>query len=144
MKQSRNALIGLLAFSAAVAMPMAFAQEQSQTAADPAAVTQSETTATEPQATETAPQQSTTTSSDTAASDTAAQASIDAAKPRTWTDVDGDKDGNISKAEAASEPAVSQIFDMADTNKDNKLTPDEYKAYVAKANGAAKPAGSGG
>lgn len=133
MKQSRNALIGLLTLSAAVAMPMAFAQAQDKVAADPAATAEAQTT-------ETAPQQSTTT----ATSETPAQAATDAAKPRTWTDVDGDKDGNISKTEAASEPAVGQIFDMADTNKDSKLTPDEYKAYVAKANGAAKPADSGG
>lgn len=124
MTQSRNALIGLLTLSAAAAMPMAFAQEQGQTAADPAATTQSEAQATSTPA-------------------PAAPTATSEAKPKTWTDVDGDKDGNISKTEAASEPAVGQIFDMADTNKDSKLTPDEYKAYVAKANGA-KPAGQGG
>ncbi len=132
MKQARNALIGLFALSAAVAMPIAFAQEQTQTAADPAATT-------EVQAAETTTEQSTT-----ATADTSAQASTDAAKPKTWTDVDGDKDGNISKTEAAAEPAVGQIFDVADSNKDSKLTPEEYKAYVAKAHGAAQPAGNGG
>lgn len=132
MKQSRNALMGLLVLSAAVAMPMAFAQEQDQKAADPAAATQSDT-----QTTDTAPQEPATTEQP------AAQASTDTAKPKTWADVDGDKDGNISKTEAASEPAVGQIFEAADSNKDSKLTPDEYKAYVAKANGA-KPAGPGG
>ncbi|MCY7355562.1 MAG: EF-hand domain-containing protein [Lysobacter sp.] len=126
MKQSRNALMGLLALSVAVAMPMAFAQKQDQKAADPAATTQSETPAT----TTPAPAAPTATAGD--------------AKPKTWSDVDGDKDGNISKTEAASEPAVGEIFDLADANKDSKLTPDEYKAYVAKANGAAKPAGQGG
>lgn len=118
MKQSRNALMGLLALSAAMAMPMAFAQDAGQKASDPAAAQSGM------QATEAAPPA--------------------AAKQKTWTDVDGDKDGNISKTEAAAEPAVGQIFDLADSNKDNQLTPDEYKAYVAKANGAAKPAGQGG
>lgn len=134
MKQSRSALIGLLALSAVVAMPMAFAQAKDQKAADPATTTQSET-----QATDAAPQDATTATQ----APTAPTAAAGEAKPRTWTDVDGDKDGNISKTEAASEPAVGQIFDLADTNKDSKLTPDEYKAYVAKANGA-KPAGQGG
>jgi len=131
MKQSRNALMGLFALSAAVAMPVAFAQAQK--AADAAAATQTKTT-------DAVPQESTTAAA-TAQTSTSAQAAAE--KPKTWTDVDGDKDGNISKTEAASEPAVGRIFDLADTNKDSKLTPDEYKAYVVKANGA-KPAGQGG
>lgn len=149
MKQSRNALIGLLAMSAAVAMPMAFAQEQDLKAAATAAATESATTESvpaeqaEPQATST-PSQSTAPQTTAATTETSAQASTDTAKPKTWADVDGDKDGNISKTEAAAEPAVGQIFDVADANKDSKLTPDEYKAYVAKAYGAAKPPGSGG
>jgi len=32
---------------------------------------------------------------------------------------------------------LAQVFDQADSNKDGKLTPDEYKAYVAAQQGAA-------
>jgi len=125
MKQSRNALMGLLALSAAAAMPMALAQEQEQKSADPASAT------------------STGIQPNTVQSPVASTAATDTTKPKTWADVDRDKDGNISKTEAAAEPAVGKMFDLADTNKDSKLTPDEYKAYVAKANGA-KAAGQGG
>lgn len=134
IKKPRNVRMGLLALSAAMAMPMAFAQEQDQKAADAAATTQAETKTTE----------TASTHPTTATAETSAQSATDTATPKTWADVDGDKDGNISKTEAAAEPAVRQIFDVADSNKDSKLTPDEYKAYVAKANGAAKPAGNGG
>ncbi len=132
INKSRNVRMGLLALSTAMAMPMAFAQEQDQTAVDAAATTQAEVQTAE------------TVSTTSATAETSAQAATDTAKPKTWADVDGDKDGNISKTEAAAEPAVGQIFDVADSNKDSKLTPEEYKAYVAKAHGAAKPAGSGG
>lgn len=139
MKQSPKVLSGLLAFSAVMAMPIAFAQEQTLTTADPAATTQSKTAPAETQAAEAAPEQPSAS-----IAETSAQPSTETAKPKTWTNVDGDKDGNISKTEAAAEPAVNEIFDMADSNKDSKLTPDEYKAYVAKAHSAAKPAGNGG
>ena len=40
-------------------------------------------------------------------------------------------------------PALGQVFDKADSNADGSLTADEYKAYVAKAQGS-KPAKHGG
>ncbi|WP_045738642.1 EF-hand domain-containing protein [Xanthomonas sp. MUS 060] len=51
---------------------------------------------------------------------------------QTWSDVDTDKDGAISKQEAQVNAGLSQIFSQADTDHNGKLTPEEYKAYVAK------------
>jgi len=51
---------------------------------------------------------------------------------QTWASVDTDSDGAISKQEAQVNAGLSQIFDQADGNADGKLTPDEYKAFVAK------------
>lgn len=56
---------------------------------------------------------------------------------QTWASVDTDGDGAISKTEAQVNAGLAQVFDQADTNKDGKLTPDEYKAYVAAQQGAA-------
>ncbi|TWI01880.1 EF hand domain-containing protein [Luteimonas cucumeris] len=110
MKTNKR-LIPLLALTATLAAPLAFAQSTTPTqSAEP-----------------------------TAAPEAAAQAAPAAgAKTKTWADVDSDKDGKISKAESAAEPAVGQIFDQADADKDGNLTTDEYKAFVAKANGAPK------
>lgn len=114
--KARNHLIPLLALTATLAAPLAFAQSTPQTA--------------EPQ----------TTPTDAAAAPAAtpAEPAQSQAKGKTWADVDSDKDGKISKTESATEPAVGQIFDQADSNKDGSLTTDEYKAYIAKANGGSK------
>lgn len=61
---------------------------------------------------------------------------------QTWADVDTDSDGAISKQEAQVNAGLSQIFSQADADHNDKLTPDEYKAYVAKQQGGA--AGSNG
>lgn len=110
--KTRNRLIPLLAMTATLAAPLAFAQS----------------TAT--------PQSAEPTAAPEAAASQAAPAAQ--AKTKTWADVDSDKDGKISKTESASEPAVGQIFDQADADKDGNLTTDEYKAFVAKSNGAPK------
>lgn len=133
--KTQNAWKGLLALTAAAALPIAFAQEQTQDPNDATVTTHAQA-----QAADATLQQATSA----ATADMSAQSRADAANPKTWTDVEGDKDGNISKSEAASEPAVGQIFEMADPNKDSELTPDEHKAYVAKANEASKPSSSGG
>ncbi len=71
------------------------------------------------------------------AQETAADASATAARAeansggQSWASVDVDADGNISKSEAKVNAGLSQVFDHADSNKDGKLTPDEYKAYAA-------------
>ena len=58
-----------------------------------------------------------------------------------WSDLDGDKDGKLTKTEAAALDSLTQVFDLADVDKDGALTPDEYKAYIA-VNG--KAGGHGG
>ncbi|WP_164931939.1 EF-hand domain-containing protein [Janthinobacterium sp. 17J80-10] len=42
--------------------------------------------------------------------------------------LDKDKDGAISRAEAADHPLLSKGFDAADTNKDGKLSKEELQA----------------
>jgi hypothetical protein len=101
-------LMGLLALSAAIAAPAAFAQDTAPTT-DPA--TAAQTTAGQPASP--APQ------SDTAPA------------KKTWSDLDIDKDGNLNKTEAASIPTLQAVFDQADTNADGALSGDEYKTYLA-------------
>ena len=52
----------------------------------------------------------------------------------------GDKDGKLTKTEAAALDSLTQVFDKADADKDGALTPDEYKAYLA-VNGKARSHG---
>jgi len=125
---SRKSLIGAFALVASLSAPLAFAQsaEASAQAAPPAeAATQAEPNA--PAAT-TAP---------------AAGATAVAPAKKSWSDVDLDKDGKLTKSEAATVPALGQVFDQADGNADGTLTTDEYKAYVAKVQGAAKTSNDG-
>lgn len=123
---SRKSLIGAFALVASLSAPLAFAQQAEQAppteqSADAAAATASDAAAqaSEPAATAAAPQK------------------------KSWSDVDLDKDGNLSKTEASSVPALGQVFDKADANADGSLTAAEYKAYVAKAQ-TGKPAKHGG
>jgi len=128
---SRKSLIGAFALVATLSAPLAFAQQAEQAppteqSADAAATTAGDAAA---QASEPA----------------AATATATAAAPqkKSWSDVDADKDGNLSKTEASSVPALGQVFDKADSNADGSLTAAEYKAYVAKAQ-SGKPAKHGG
>lgn len=116
MKHARKPLFGLIALSAALAMPVAFAQEADATAQDPAATTQDPTTA------PTAQPES---------------------QPLTWADLDVDGNGTLSKQEASNVQSLAQVFDEADADKNGELTPDEYKAFVAQAN-QQQPEASGG
>ena len=102
-----NKLSGLIAIVAAAAMPLAFAQT---------------TPTTDDGAMQSTPPQ---TTSPTTAAPTAE------AKQVTWADLDTDKDGSLSKAEVATVPALSQVFEAADADADGKLTADEYKAHAA-------------
>jgi hypothetical protein len=47
----------------------------------------------------------------------------------TWSELDADHDGALSKTEAAPVDSLSAAFDSADSDKDGSLTADEYKAY---------------
>ena len=128
---SRKSLIGTFALVASLSAPLAFAQstDASAQAAPP---------------TETAAQADTATQGDAAASASTAASATATASPekKSWADVDADKDGKLTKTEAAVVPALGQVFDQADGNTDGALTADEYKAYVAKVQGKA-PAGGG-
>lgn len=123
MKIARKPLLGLVAFGAALAMPLAFAQSEPTTA------TQDPTS------------QYPTTTQDPTAQDPTTQAPPEAAAPAaqpqqmTWADVDTDKNGSISKDESSQLASLAQVFDDADSDSDGELTPDEYKAFVAKNSG---------
>ncbi len=67
-----------------------------------------------------------------------------APQKKSWSDVDTDKNGSLSKTEAATVPALGQVFDQADADADGSLTADEYKAYVAKAQTGTGGGDSGG
>ncbi|HRN62708.1 MAG TPA: EF-hand domain-containing protein [Luteimonas sp.] len=113
MKNARKPLFGMIALGAALAMPMAFAQE-ANTEAPPQDQEPAQSTA--PAAT---------------------------GQPLTWADLDVDGNGTLSRAEAGNVPSLAQAFDEADADKDGELTPDEYKAFAAKAS-AEQPDGAGG
>src|SRR5690606_17305722 len=111
---------GMIALGAALAMPMAFAQDATTPAPqDPTA----------PTAPTTDPAQST--------------APATGQQPLTWADVDVDGNGTLSKAEAGALPSLAQVFDDADADNDGELTPDEYKTFAAQAN-PQQPDASGG
>lgn len=124
---SRNSLIGAFALVASLSAPMAFAQSSAEASAQSAPPTEAaaQVEANAPAAT-TAP----------------APAAAAPAK-MSWSDVDLDKDGKLTKSEAATVPALGQVFDQADGNADGTLTTDEYKAYVAKVQGAATTSNDG-
>lgn len=113
MKKSHQSVTALVALGAALAMPLAFAQTETTTDASA-------------QATTDASAQSTTAAAPAPAADS---------KKVTWADLDGDKDGKLTKTEAAPLDSLSEVFDKADANADGALTADEYKAYVAKIGG---------
>jgi hypothetical protein len=120
---TRKPLIALAALSAALAMPLAWAQEKTEDAAQQQ-TQQSEPTA--EQATGSAVQ------NPTQSTQSAAQGK------QGWADVDTDGDGAISKQEAAANAGLSQVFDQADANADGSLSADEYKAFVSKNYGEQK------
>ena len=114
----------MAAIAASVAAPLAFAQSDNASATAQAAAAQAATPATPATpATATAPATPATPAEPAAA-----------AKKVSWSDLDGDKDGKLSKVEAAPLQSLTSVFDKADVDKDGALTPDEYKAYIA-ANG---------
>ncbi|WP_242102614.1 MULTISPECIES: EF-hand domain-containing protein [unclassified Lysobacter] len=127
--KSRNVLLTALSLGLTLSAPLAFAQDQTasptaqeQTAADPA------TPATPAQPADPAAQ----TAATPATPATPASPAEGETKKITWSDLDADKDGKLTKTEASSVQALTQVFDDADADKDGALTPDEYKAFVAK------------
>ena len=133
----RKSLIGTFALVASLSTPLAFAQSaQGSTQTTPPTETSAQT-ATSAQGTAAATETSTSTGT-AAASDTST-----APAKKSWSDVDADKDGKLTKAEAGTVPALGQVFDRADGNADGALTADEYKAYVAHMQGGDKGKGDG-
>lgn len=120
---TRKSMIGALALVASLSAPMAFAQSAEQAPPTEAATSAS--------------------AAQDAAATTDAQATTAAPQKKSWADVDGNKDGNLSKSEAAAVPALSQVFDQADADANGSLTPDEYKNYVAKVQSGGGASGSG-
>lgn len=72
----------------------------------------------------------------TAQQDAAPPASAQPAQPaqpakKSWTELDTDRNGDLSREESAAVPALEAVFERADANADGALTGDEYKAYLA-------------
>jgi hypothetical protein len=126
MNFTRKSLLGTFALVATLSAPLAFAQQ-----ADAAATGASAQPAASTDAAAAQPAAAPATSNDAAA------ATPTSVSKKSWADVDADKDGNLSKAEAAAVPSLGQAFDKADSNADGSLTGAEYKAYV-KAQGGKK------
>jgi hypothetical protein len=116
-KSSRKPLIGAFALLASLSAPLAFAQSADAAAGQGAA----------PAAQAAAP---------------ADAAPAAAPQKKSWSDVDLDKDGKLTKTEAAAVPALGKVFDQADGNADGALTTDEYKNYVVQIQ--ARKGGAGG
>jgi len=140
---SRNTLLTALALGMMVSASVAIAQDQTaasamqdQATADQTATSAPADPAAAPPATATDP----TTSQSPPGTASQGAAGAGATQQLTWSDLDTDKDGKLSKTEVVSIPNLAQVFDSADTDQDGLLTPDEYKAYVAAGNqGASAP-----
>jgi hypothetical protein len=107
-RNNRASLSALLILSAACAMPLAFAQET-------------------PPTSETGAQPTQTT-----------DAATPAPAKKSWSDLDADKNGSLSKDEASNIPSLQAVFDKADSNADGALTGEEYKTWLAS-NGKGQP-----
>jgi len=51
---------------------------------------------------------------------------------KTWEELDANKDGKLSKAEADADASMKALFAKADADGDGTLTPEEYRAYYEK------------
>ena len=125
---NRKTLIGTFALVASLSAPLAFAQSQTDASSTDASA--QSTTASDASTQSTTPTDASTQSQSTTSNDASAATTQGDPAKKSWADVDADKDGNLSKAEAAAVPALGQVFDQADANADGSLSADEYKAYV--------------
>lgn len=66
----------------------------------------------------------------TTATNTATNAADSSTAEAAFQRADADKDGQLSKAEAAQMPAVAQRFDELDSNRDGQLSLAEFLAGV--------------
>ncbi len=148
---NRQSLILLTAITAALAAPLSFAQSahSSMTAQEHAAAQATtpaaSTTATEdagamaatpampatPATAATPPTDGMAATAATPATPATAATPSSSAKKVSWSELDTDSSGTLSKAETASVESLSEVFDKADANADGALSTDEYKAYLA-------------
>ena len=105
--------IHLCMLAAALAAPVAFAQSDTATAA-PATI--HDGSMQEGTAPPTAPAPAPMASAD---------------KPKSWKDLDVNKDGKLSKDEVAADPTWTADFDAVDSNKDGYISKAEYKKHEA-------------
>jgi hypothetical protein len=118
--RSRKTLLSLFVASAVSMTSLAFAQT-APTAPD-------STAATPPPASANAPMQEGTMAAATA-STPAPMAST--TKPKSFKELDANKDGKLSKDEVAGDPTWTADFDAADTNKDGSISKSEFKKHEA-------------
>ena len=149
-QQTRKPLILAIALGASLVMPLAFAQSvgvgadvkastpavSAQVGANADAATQAATPAT--------PATPATAATATEAATAATPATPATPAKKSWSQLDADQNGNLSKTEAESVNSLSKVFVEADADADGQLTPDEYKAYLAASGkGSAKAGGQG-
>jgi EF hand len=125
-----NRKLALIALTAALASPLAFAQSTDASAA-PAQAT--DATGTAP-ATQPAAQPGAQPAATPAQSATE-MASTGKPQRKTWESIDIDGDGKISAVEAQSDAALLKQFPTIDTDKDGFVSVAEYKAHVAAKSG---------
>lgn len=130
---NRKPLIAMIALSAALVMPMAFAQNDTTDLQAPAQEVEVEAAQDAATQAETPAQADAGVQSETSATGSATQSTPQtsaSAGQQGWEQVDTNADGAISKQEAAVNPSLTQIFDQADANADGSLTTEEYKIFV--------------
>ena len=108
MKNARKPLVAVIALSAALAMPMAFAQDATATQVPP----------------------TTDATNKNYAQDATAEVPQAQQGQVTWADLDADGDGKLSQAEAAGLEGLAQVFSDVDADGDGFITPEEYRDYV--------------
>lgn len=62
---------------------------------------------------------------------------------RAFRFIDANKDGSISRAEAASFRHVAKYFDAADANKDSALSPEEFSTALERSDRSERTGRSG-
>lgn len=132
----RKSLLGAFALAATLAVPQVFAQDAGAEQAPPTDTTTSDAHAGHADEQQ-ASQMDTTTGTETQTASEYQGDAQDAATAATgepgatsWSQVDTDGDGNLSRAEAGTIPALGELFDQADADADGSLSAEEYRAYA--------------
>lgn len=128
--KSKKSLLAPVALSAALAMPMALAQEatptpqtqQTQTGQDPQTRTGQDSQARMGQESRTETDQGMRTRAH--------------GESGQWETLDNDRDGYIGRPEAAAHQELSGAFDDADTDGDGRISQQEYRKHMETRKGA--------